>query len=170
MGCASIFDSTRVTSQADVVPQMLTVREAARPAPSLKARGIGRIDEQKIDVAGQRPMLKPIVQHDAIYRVLLQHPAAEMIAVRPDGDDRLRTALRDEKRFIADSSGPAKTRWPSDTKTRGARLRRRYPRLSTATRWPALRSVSVTKMATGVLPVPPNVRFPTLTTRQGNFR
>ena len=68
------------------------------------------------------------------------------------------------------SAGPSRIVRPSETSNCGARLRRRYPLLSTPTRLPRASSHSAIEITTGVFPVPPTVRLPTLTTRQGSLR
>jgi hypothetical protein len=49
----------------------------------------------------QRPMLKTIIEHDAIDGILLQHPPTKCRSVGSHSDNGLRTTLRYQKGLIS---------------------------------------------------------------------
>ena len=65
---------------------------------------------------------------------------------------------------------PVRIRSPSDTTVTGDEELLPYPRLSTAGRYPFSRRTLASMTASGVFPVPPTVRLPTLMTGHPIFR
>ena len=76
------------------------------PEPTGRGHGcepfrIRGVDQQEIHIAVESQVLKSIVEDQAIDRKLIQDPVSELVAISPDRNDRLGTALRHHERLIA---------------------------------------------------------------------
>jgi hypothetical protein len=89
-------DDDRIgTTQPD---QRLT--EAPGRQQTIQSRRIHRINQHHIEVAVQGAMLKGIVEHDPVHRPSIEQPSSDRCAIRPDCDNCLGTAVRNEIRLI----------------------------------------------------------------------
>jgi hypothetical protein len=66
----------------------------------VKTCGIGGIQQHKIDITMKRPMLKAIIQNDAVDWIPIQHPSPKRGPIGSHRDNGVGATLCHEKRLV----------------------------------------------------------------------
>ena len=152
--------SRRVVGEHDRVGSRQRCNRLAQPSRrQQRILRVGGCDQHDVEVARQPPMLKAVVQQVQL------RAERRFSQSRLPGDRSSPTMTGTPSlRAISSGSSPKSRAAPFGSTTATPCVSRRYPRESTSKAMPRCFSNSPSRMRNGVLPEPPTVRLPMLTT------